>query len=188
MRAISWSAWRQWGPSTSGWHKVVNITIIKGACSDTVMAVRRDGTGTSFEVPHKGPIPHDAVHFFVERQLGLGNAFWGAIARGDSACDIGARAIASGHASAKRASVPDREIVELLQAERLVECFEADLWSGTGDAAGIPAMARSGWDHSLVGPLDLSSDDIGTICTEIAHFADEWANVQTGSQIQLIWV
>ncbi|MEJ2410561.1 MAG: hypothetical protein P8Y48_14945 [Novosphingobium sp.] len=39
---------------------------------------------------------------------------------------------ACGHASASRAQVPDPAIVELPQAERPVECFEADFWAGSG--------------------------------------------------------
>ena len=59
----------------------------------------------------------------------MANAFWGRIAAGAHPEDLAAISRAGGHASAKRAARPETDVVELVQAERLVECFEAELWS-----------------------------------------------------------
>lgn len=56
---------------------------------------------------------------------------------------------AAGHASASRARVPVNSIVELLQAERLVECFEAELWGGASDGDTRCAV----WRRRRVRPL-----------------------------------
>ena len=60
----------------------MRIAFTRGAARDTVSIVRSDDSGAAFEFPHKGPPPHDAYHYFVERELGLGHGFWGFVAHG----------------------------------------------------------------------------------------------------------
>ena len=60
----------------------MRIIITRGERSDRIDAHRRDGSNVSASFPHKGPIPHDAVHFFVESELGIADGFWGLVASG----------------------------------------------------------------------------------------------------------
>ena len=60
----------------------MEITLTKGQASDTVAFCRADGSGDSFDFPKKGPTPHDAFHYFVERELGMAKGFWGLVASG----------------------------------------------------------------------------------------------------------
>jgi hypothetical protein len=60
----------------------MHITFAKGATRDTVSLTRANGASAAFEFPHKGPNPHDAFHFFVERELGLSRGFWCLVAKG----------------------------------------------------------------------------------------------------------
>src|SRR3954453_22084071 len=108
----------------------MQITITKGERGDRIDAIRADGSSVTTTFPHKGPIPHDAVHFYVESELGLDRGFWGMVASGKHPEEVQDIAKAGGHASASRGRAPDADIIELIQAERAVECFEADLWSG----------------------------------------------------------
>ena len=101
----------------------MRIAITKGASGDRIAVTRPDGSRADFGFPRKGPYPHDAFHFFVERELGLTRGFWGLIASGMAPDAVQELASAGGHASAKRAGTPDPAIIELVQAERLVECF-----------------------------------------------------------------
>ncbi len=165
----------------------MRIVFTKGERSDEVSLIRNDGTSSAFRFPHKGPTPHDAIHLFVERELGLAGGFWGLVAMGSEPADIGAMAAAGGHASAKRAEVPDRSIVELLQAERLVECFEAESWSGSADDDGIRMMAHAGWGASHVPPLLLDHEVIGAIRDAIRAFAREWSALPVGDRLALDW-
>ena len=165
----------------------MRIAFTRGAARDTVSIVRSDDSGAAFEFPHKGPTPHDAYHYFVERELGLGHGFWGFVAHGLDPEAVGAMAAAGGHASAKRAREPDPEIVELIQAERLVECFEAESWSGAADDEGIRLMAHAGWAASHVPPLTLDSAAIGAIRAGIAGFARQWAALPLGGTLTLDW-
>ena len=88
---------------------------------------------------------------------------------------------------AKRAREPDAEIVELIQAERLVEFFEAESWSGGADDDGIRAMAAAGWGASHVPPLALAAASLASIRGAIAEFARAWAAQPVGGGLALDW-
>jgi hypothetical protein len=166
----------------------VEIAIVKSKREDWIAITRADGSRIETVFPHKGPVPHDAVHLFVERALGLGQAFWGMVAGGRHPEEIAGMAKASGHASAKRAAIPDASIVELLQAERLVECFEADLWNGgDGDPETFIAVAKTACLASHVPPPPLSADMIGRIRTELRTFARDWQAAGPGHTVRLEW-
>ena len=165
----------------------MEITLTKGRTSDRVAFRRDDGSADSFDFPKKGLTPHDAYHYFVERELGMARGFWGMVASGIEPAAIQQLAADAGHASAKRARSPDTSIVELLQAERLVECFEAESWSGGSDDEGIMAMAEPGWVASHVpAPSDVRNR-IPTIRTQLRAFEERWKELALGESIELIW-
>lgn len=165
----------------------MRITITKGTKDDRLEIQRDDGSCIATHFPKKGPIPHDYVHFAIEQGLGLDDAFWGKVAAGADPEMLGDLAKMGGHASAKRAGVPDSNIVEMVQSERLVECFEADLWSGGGDCESLRALAEAGWAASKVPPLVLADDQIVAIRKSIADFAERWSVCAIGESIAIEW-
>lgn len=166
----------------------MQITLTKGSASDRIAFRRVDGTGKTFDFPKKGPGPHDAFHFFVERELGLTRGFWGLVAAGVEPDTIATMAKTLGHASAKRAVVPDESIVELLQAERLVEAFEAESWSGTRDDDGVLHMAQAGWAASHVPGITGLGDRLAAIRTAIETFAARWHGLAQCDSLELEWM
>lgn len=165
----------------------MRIAITKGEREDRIAITRGDGSTAGFTFPRKGPVPHDAFHYFVERELGMVRGFWGLVGQGMDPAEVSALAAAGGHASAKRAGVPDAGIVELLQAERLVECFEAESWSGGGDDAGILAMAEPGWESSKVPPPPIAGGALGRIRNGLRAFTTDWTALETGGTVELEW-
>jgi len=166
----------------------MQITFTKGQREDWIAVTRDDGSRAETRFPHKGPVPHDAVHLFVEAGLGLTKGFWGLIATGRHPEELAELAKAAGHASAKRAGVPDASIVELLQAERLVEVFEADLWSGSQSGEGaLIELGQTACSYSHV-PLPVRPDgSVATIQMAIANFAHSWGSVPTGDTAEFSW-
>jgi hypothetical protein len=166
----------------------MRITIIKGERADRIDIARADGSGASAHFPHKGPIPHDAVHFFVETALGFSDGFWGKVASGRNPDEIAGIAKAAGHASASRAAVPDPAIVEMIQAERAVECFEADLWSGSeGDVQTLREVIAAGCAQSLVPAPALSEALIAQVRRQLRDLREQWATKPPGDRITLEW-
>ena len=165
----------------------LTITMTKGPRDDGIAITRADGSPAQTRFPHKGPVPHDAVHFFVERGLDLPRAFWGLVAEGRHPEDIAALAKQQGHASAARAHVPGAEIVQLLQAERLVECFEAQLWSQAAPDAAFMDIARVACETSHVALPPVSLDQCGAVMDEIFAFARTWMVAPIGHVATLEW-
>ena len=165
----------------------MRIAITKGTAQDHVAVTRADGSRTNFTFAKKGPYPHDAFHFFIERGLGMQAGFWGLVARGMEPEAVQAMALAGGHASAKRAAAPDPGIVELLQAERLVECFEAASWSGGADDAAIMAMAEPAWATSLVPPPAGVPAKLSDIRVALNAFLGEWRDAAVNATLELGW-
>lgn len=166
----------------------MEITITKGQAEDRIAIVHADGRRMDTSFPKKGFIPHDAVHLFVERELGLSGAFWGMVGSGRHPEELAGIAKAAGHASASRNTVPDASIVELLQAERLVECFEADQWSGSsGAAADLIAMAEVACAASHVALPAIDADQVQAIRTAISSFAKDWMAAPLGYAVSFNW-
>lgn len=165
----------------------MHVTIVKGMADDQIDILRPDGSEAQTRFPKKGPVPHDAVHYIVEEALGLSQGFWGLIAGGLHPDDVQDMAKAAGHASAKRAGVPDGSIIELLQAERLVECFEAVLWSGACDASALRDVARTGCTASHVPLPDMSDDMILGIAARVFALRDAWVPATPGHRWEFDW-
>lgn len=165
----------------------MRIEITKGERDDRITIQRRDGTRVDTAFPKKGPVPHDAIHWFVERELGLSRGLWGMVSGGAHTEDIAGIAKSAGHASAKRTCTPAAAIVELLQAERIVECFEADLWSGGGPANELIRLAETACGYSSVPLPAIDVAAVERIQFGIAVFAEEWAAAPQGHVAVLEW-
>jgi hypothetical protein len=165
----------------------MQILVSKGATADTIEIRRSDGSAASTSFPHKGPVPHDVVHFFVELELGIDTGFWGLVAGGSHPEAIGAMAKAAGHASAARPSTPDPALVPAIQAERIVECFEADLWAGGSDPQTFQDMVEAGCQQSLVPTVAIDAEGITRVREQLAQFRDRWAALPIGGTCSFEW-
>ena len=166
----------------------MDIRICRGVGSDVLEAKASGRAAIRFITPHKGPVPHDAVHLFVERAFGLQRGFWGLVAEGLAPDDLQALASAGGHPSASRAGAPDPGIVQLLQAERLVEIFEADLWGGgQGDEADLLALAGTACATSHVPLPSAPNGAVARVRADLAAFARTWTALPQGGEVELGW-
>ena len=166
----------------------MQITLTKGQREDWIAIMRGDGSRAETRFTHKGPVPHDAVHLFVEAGLNLDQGFWGMVAGGLHPDELAELAKTAGHASAKRAGIPDASIVQLLQAERLVEVFEADLWSGNaGDENALLDLGRIACSYSHVPMPLVPVNAVAQIRAAIAKFAAEWRAAPIGHHTEFIW-
>jgi len=165
----------------------MKIDIIKGDKHDDIRITRDDGATAHTTFPKKGFFPHDAVHVVVEEELGLKNAFWGMIAEGKHPEDIQDLAKEAGHASAKRAREPDPSIVELLQAERIVECFEAELWGAPADLQTLQSVIDAACASSFVPTIALDEEAVGRIRERLATLSKDWLAAPFSGTIRFIW-
>ncbi len=165
----------------------IEVAFTKGAKDDSIEIRRPAAEAVRFTFPKKGPIPHDCVHLIVEQALDLRRGFWGMVAAGVDPGEIQKIAKAAGHASAKRAQLPDQSIIELLQAERIVECFEADFWGAPADCDTFRSVADAACFDSFVPTPTLSDDLILAVREQIARFAEEWIAAPLGTRFDLCY-
>jgi len=165
----------------------MRVLVTKGERDDRIEMRRGDGSVARTTFPKKGPVPHDVVHLMVESELGIAKGFWGLVAGGAEPGDIQDMAKAAGHASASRAQHPAPHFIPAIQAERLVECFEADLWSGGSDNESIREMARAGCEQSLVPLPSMTDVSIDRIRSGLAAFRDQWTLMATGGTVEFEW-
>lgn len=165
----------------------MRVTIVKGPVDDRIEIRRADGTEAETRFPKKGPVPHDAVHWIVEETLAIADGFWGMVAGGMHPEQIQEMAKAAGHASAARVNVPDAAIIQLLQAERLVECFEAALWSGGSDAASIRNIASMSCATSHVPFPDVTDAQIEAAMARVLALHASWSPAPVGHSLSFNW-
>lgn len=166
----------------------MHVVIRKDVAFDHIEIKRIDGSVCHSRFPKKGPIPHDAVHHVVEETLGLDSGFWGLVAAGHAPDIIQQLAAEGGHPSASRANIPDATIVQLLQAERLVECFEAELWAERRSAPDLfrsVAEAACGQSHVPMPPLDDAT--ITAISDRLARLKESWVPAPVGHGYSFAW-
>lgn len=165
----------------------MEIKITKGATGDSIHVQRSDGTAATTCFPHKGPIPHDAVHFFVETELDMRAGFWGLVAGGLQPDEVGAMAKAAGHASAARPRTPEASIVMAIQAERLVECFEADLWGAGCDTQTFRDTLEVACEQSFVPTPEIDDQGVARIRRRLEDFRQQWLALKPGQTCELKW-
>jgi hypothetical protein len=166
----------------------MDIRITCGAGRDRIEASLASGTRIAFETPCKGPIPHDAVHLFVETRFGIRRGFWGLVGEGMTPDRIQGLARAGGHPSASRASPPDLALHPILQAERLVEVFEADLWGGgEGAEADLLALAAVACARAHVALPPVPEGAVSAVREDLRAFAEAWIALPRGDAITLEW-
>ena len=163
-------------PASTEYNREMIIKITKGRTVDYLEISRNDGSTANESFPKKGFTSHDAIHYFVEATLQLREGFWGTVARGNSPTDI-----------ASRSHVPEPHIVQLLQAERLVECFEADAWGGTADAETFIEIAAAACEASHVPMPELTPSYVESLRAQIAAFQEIWVAAPIGHVAEFNW-
>lgn len=160
---------------------------IKGTSEDRIVIRGAGHVMAELQFPKKGVIPHDAVHLVVEQELRMETGFWGQIAAGTNPAEVAAKARDGGHASAKRPGEPKPEIVELVQAERIVECFEAEMWSEPASHAVFVEVLEAACAQSKVPPPAVSSEQIERVRATLAAVREQWGPLPVGGSISLDW-
>lgn len=133
---------------------------------DNLLLTRDDDSTERIACPKQGMIPHDMVHFAVEkiiRERGfLSKIEAGEAARGRMAPEQAAEAI-----------------------ERLVEAMQAAQWSGGGGASDIIGLYETGCDARGHAALPVSVEQIQLIGQEIARLTQAWDEVALNGSLAL---
>jgi hypothetical protein len=130
------------------------------------LRVMRGGTKEVVSCPKIGGIPHDMVHFAVEKAMRASGYM---------------RRVAAGEALSFRMR-PD---VESDRIERLVEVMQADANGGYPPAADLIEMYRVTCDARGVEPYEVSAEDIARIRAEMRRLEELWTDTPAGGTLVL---
>ena len=130
------------------------------------LRVIRDGKVEDVPCPKIGGIPHDMVHFAVEKAMAQ-RGFMRRVAEGEALALRMAGDIASD------------------QMERLVEVMQADALSGRPPAADMIDMYRVTCEARGVAPYQIAEKDIALLRAEIAQLDELWSRTEPGASLTL---
>lgn len=132
-------------------------------------------------------LPHDLVHFVVERELGLRHGIFGQLAAGGTAGTF--HATPGGETSPRKAARGRRALAR--RGAKLLR-------QGTADAAMSERLAdvcRRAWLARTAGAtvrvgegLPLSAEDLDRVCDVFDELSAAWASLEVGQALTLNWV
>lgn len=136
---------------------------------DLLTITRADGTTSRVDCPKQGMIPHDMVHYAVEKHV----ASDGFLTRVAAGAGLG---FADGQAASAE------------PVERLVEAMQADVWSlgGNADVAELIGLYQLSCEARGHAALPIGPEDIAAIRHEMAELATRWACVPLHGSLELL--
>lgn len=135
---------------------------------DHLAITRPDGSTAAIDCPKQGMIPHDMVHYAVEKHV----SSEGFLTRVAAGAGLG---FADGVADSAE------------PVERLVETMQADTWSNGGhsNVEELIALYRLSCEARGHAMLPVDADDIAAIRAEMADLAARWAAVPLNGSLEL---
>ena len=131
-------------------------------------------------------MPHDLIHFVVERELGIRHGIFGQLAAGGTAGTF--------HANAD-GGVPRREAAR--QRRALAKRGEKLLLQGSADSAKSERAAdvcRRAWvartasgEFTVTDEMPYSAVEIARVCEALDELSAAWANLAIGQALTLYW-
>jgi len=146
------------------------------AKADALACVRPDGSSTHAEMPRQGILPHDAFHFVVETTLGWRDAVFGQIAGGATLAHVAKRL--------HGATIDRSKNIQALQSESLVECLQADQWSGASDPARFAETLIATCRRRAVPPPDIDAEELARVRVALRDFGAAWRPLLPGQSLE----
>ena len=133
------------------------------------LEIRRPaGAAETIDCPKQGILPHDMVHYAVERTL-QARGFLTRVKEGEAA---ELTMLAEDHSDG---------------VERLVEVIQADQWSGAGSGTeDLLALYQVSCSARGCTPLPVGPEAIHAIRAEIASLGERWDAVAVGGTLELV--
>ncbi|MFQ3618347.1 MAG: hypothetical protein SNJ57_15385 [Cyanobacteriota bacterium] len=143
---------------------------------DWLECIRQDHSTTRCPMPKQGILPHDLVHYVVESSLELRHGFYGLIAAG-----VGFPKSAPPW-NADEFEIDD--LTEALQAESLVECFQAEMWNGFQPSENfLEILDIICQQRSVSRPAQATAENLHYVRSQLQHFTQTWEALPIGQTL-----
>lgn len=160
----------------------MRIRFTKQAGKDDWMeCIRTDGTTTVCPMPKHRILPHDFVHYVVEDKLDLQRSFWGILAIG-----VGFPNFAPPW-DASEFNLPD--LTEALQAESLVECFQAEMWNDFQSAENFAEILQiTCQQRNVPPPTHISPEQLQQVRSRLKDYSQRWEQLDLGETLEVEFI
>ena len=169
----------------------MEITFTKtGARTYEVVVLRDDGVTLRVRTPDKPlSIPHDMVHYVVERELNMERGFWGSIAAG---AVFGTVQVVSGrqppHAAERSASLIKTSYREQAAAELYVAVLQRVAQEGRErDFRYVGSCLDEVWRPFRWPRPHVTAEDALRVCRALREAESSWASLAAGESVTVIW-
>jgi hypothetical protein len=146
------------------------------ADADVIACIFPDGTRTSGPMARQGVLPHEALHFVVEKTFGWRDAFFGQIQLG-----AGIEAVT---AKLHDPKIDRAKNTQALQSESLVECLQAEQSRGASDPATFAHNLILTCRRRGVPPPDITADELALVRTALRDFGAAWRPLPAGGTLE----
>lgn len=145
---------------------------------DRMECIRTNGTTTSCPMPKQGILPHDFVHYVVEETLDLRQGFWGILAIG-----VG---FPNSEPPWDAADFNLPNLTQALQAESLVECFQAEMWNGFQMSENFAEILQvTCQSRNVPAPDKISLEQLEQVRLRLQGFFKQWQKLAVGETLEV---
>lgn len=169
----------------------MEITFTKTGERTYEVGVRRDdGVELRVRTPDKPlAIPHDMVHYVVERELKMGRGFWGSIAAG---MVFGTVQVVRGrqppHAAERSAALIKASYREQAAAELYVAVLQRVTQEGKErDWRYVNACLDEVWRPFRWPRPHVDAEDAVRVCRALREAESAWATLPVGESVKVSW-
>ena len=172
----------------------MNIDVTREGDARVVVKLERDD-GAILETSSPGGherLPHDLIHYVVERELGIDDGIWGRLAGGVTYKNfrVVAPPVAKRSPSSPRRARRSRlKRKGVLEAEVLVGIFH-DIWNGTAERewGSVHAFLDTIWSPRTRSRADeLDDATIRRVCRVLDETEAAWRRVGAGESLRVSW-
>lgn len=144
--------------------------------ADALSCVFSDGSTLNGTMARQGVLPHEAIHFIVERTLGWHDGFFGHVARGASLEAVTAKL--------HDPNIDRLKNIQALQSESLVDCLQSEQWGGAIDPATFAHNLIMACRRHGVSPPDITAEEMSAVRTALREFGAAWRPLAVGGTLE----
>jgi hypothetical protein len=135
-----------------------------------------DGRTHKVQMPKIGSLPHDLVHFVVEKELKMTNGFYAHVEKG---------LVEGYYLKTERSENPEQSAIDAQHAESVVECFQAEFVSGNQSAEDFQYFVNVTCEARKIPHFPIKAEEIERIRKGLFKLNERWEAVKIGETLEL---
>jgi hypothetical protein len=143
---------------------------------DEFKCIRKDGSIHAVMMPKIGSLPHDLVHFVVEKELKMENGLYAHVEK---------KLIDGYYLKLETAKNAEQSAIDTKYAESLVECFQAEFNSGNQTPQYLQEILNVTCSARHISHFEITPQQIEKIRTSLDEMNQIWSKIKIGQMLEL---